>query len=368
MINKITVVLSGLLTVLFLTSISFGESKIEKRNDWEKYKIKGKVKEWRIYQYCYFDDFKTEEFFLRKFDKNGYLVEEMERHYEDTTAYENKYYYTYDDKNNLIEKRLLDSKFGTEEKEVYEYDEKELCVERQMFNSKGERRHRFVRKYDDNGNEIEVLYYNRSDTLPNITYRKYDSKGKLLDDGEGTIYKYDDKGNVIEIRVVVCEGDLYKKISYEYDNKGNLIKDCCFDAFNETYDSTKFTYNDKGKKIESVVCSYDVEGNWLCTNKLKFKYDKKGRLVTKRYSFSRSDPSYTWKYYKETFKYDRSGNLVKHRSYTVDDKTIVNGNENEIELFKYDDIGNLIEYKKKYGKYIKYLIYEARYEYVYYDE
>lgn len=366
MINKITVVLSGLLTVLFLTSISFGESKIEKRNDWEKYKIKGKVKERRIYQYCYFDDFKTEEFFYKKFDKYGYLVEEMERYYEDTTAYENKYYYKYDDKNNLIEERLLDSKFGTEEKKVYEYDEKGLCVERQEFNPKGERQYRFVKKYDENGNEIEELYYNWSDTLSNITYRKYDVKGNLLDDGRGTIYKYDDKENVIEICDFGYEGDLLKKINYEYDNKGILIKDCCFDALNETYDSTKITYNDKGQKIESVVSIYGADGNWLYTNRLKFKYDKKGRLVTKRYSFSRSDPSYTWKYYKETFRYDRSGNIVKHRSYTVDDKTIVNGNE--IELFKYDDIGNLIEYKKKYGKYIKYLIYEAHYEYMYYDE
>lgn len=363
MINKITVVLSGLLTVLFLTSISFGESKIEKINDWEKCEIKGKVKEWRIYRYCYFNDFKTEEFFYKKFDKNGYLVEELERYYEDTTAYVNKYYYKYNDKNNLIEKCMLDSKFGTDKKKVYEYDEKGLCVEIQELNPKGERQYRFVKKYDDNGNEIERLYYNWSDTLSNITYRKYDTKGNLLDDGEGTIYKYDDKGNVIEICDFGYEGDLLKKINYEYDNKGNLIKDCCFDAFNETYDSTKFTYNDKGKKIESVVCSYDVEGNWLYTNRLKFKYDKKGRLVTKRYSFSRSDPSYTWKYYKETFKYDRRGNKVEHRSYAVDDDKT--HNKNEKETFKYDDMGNLIEYKMKYGKYLRH---EVQCEYVYYDE
>ena len=234
-------------------------------------------------------------------------MEELERYYEDTTAYVNKYYYKYNDKNNLIEKCMLDSKFGTDKKKVYEYDEKGLCVEIQELNPKGERQYRFVKKYDD----IEQLYYNWSDTLSNITYRKYDTKGNLLDDGEGTIYKYDDKGNVIEICDFGYEGDLLKKINYEYDNKGILIKDCCFDALN----------------------------------------DKKGRLVTKRYSFSRSDSSYSWKYYKEKFKYDRRGNKVEHRSYAVDDDKT--HNKNEKETFKYDDMGNLIEYKMKYGKYLR---------------
>ena len=365
MINKVAIILSGLLTVLFLTSISFGESKVEKKNDWEKCEIKGEVKERRVYRYCCFDA-KTEEFFLRKFDRNGYLVEKNERYYdcEDTTAYVNKYYYRYDDNNNLIEELLFYSKFGSEERVVYEYDEKGQCVEKQMFNSKGESRYRFVKKYDDNGNVIEQLFYNRSDTTPNIIHRKYDAKGNLLDDGEGTFYKYDDKGNVIEICVFGCDGDLLKKISYEYDDKGNLIKDCCFDSFNETYDSTKCTYNDKGKKIESVVCSYDVEGNWLCISKLKLKYDKKGRLITKRYRLSKSDDSYHMRYYKETFKYDKNGNKVEHRSYAADDnKKIVY--EDEIEIFKYDDIGNLIEYKMKYGKE---LYAEEHYEYVYYDK
>ena len=55
MINKVAIILSGLLTVLFLTSISFDESKIEKKNDWGKCEIKGEVKERRVYRYCCFD-------------------------------------------------------------------------------------------------------------------------------------------------------------------------------------------------------------------------------------------------------------------------------------------------------------------------
>jgi hypothetical protein len=277
-------VLGFSLSILFLTAFT---SDNKTTNDWEIYKLKGKVKSMKEFSYKAIttisgaiikDSIKTEYLATKDvyiiFNANGYKIEGRGFTKEGVEAY--KWVYTYDENQKLIKGTLVHD--NPEYLTTYSY----------IYNENGKLKQQDVKDY-----------------LGNLAYKDvyiYDEKGNIIELGRydytaEDYYEYDDYyDDYYEMEYI------YEKYIYTYDPSGNAISESYYG--NETSSKYLYSYNDKGKMTEHAY--YDDDNTLI--EIVKYAYDEKGNVIEEKYFKNGTTVD---KIMTCTYEYDNRNNWTK---------------------------------------------------------
>ncbi len=256
--------LVGLLLSLLVgfASCEKNSCKNNKKTDWEKDNLKGKVKSYTNIAYEAIEKNgkvqkgkrREDELdnFLVKYGNKGNIVERNYYYYDGSLSW--KYTYKYDSKVNRIEENWCNFAGKLYYKYTFKYDSRGNEIEKNEYDSDGSLSSKFTYKYDSKGNEIEKNTYN--------------SDGKLI---RKYTYKYGSKGNKIECNIYTSDGSLIGEETYKYDSKGNEIECKGYDLYQ------KYTYKNK------YEYEYDKHGNW--TKQIFYADDKPAEIVERKYEY-----------------------------------------------------------------------------------
>lgn len=213
--------------------------------------------------------------------------------------------YTYDNRGNCLSENHSD---GT--RTVYTYDESNNCLSEKTYkqNDKWEFNNY---TYDENGNVLtHENSHNYEEGNWSIDSYTYDERGNILthqykncESGNGYtyIYSYDEKDNRVTEEYVSNTGYSYTSAtSYVYDDDGNCL------SITSDEETTTYTYNDDGK----VLTKKRVVSGDLTTYKYKwvYTYDKKGNVLTEKYSVKSGDAPE--KITTTAYTYDENGRVL----------------------------------------------------------
>ena len=258
----------------------------EEINNLESKLLLGKVKSIKAVSYDAVEKFgelqkgKTTGIIITEFNSQGYLIKETSYDEKNKITYVTKY--TYDLKNNLIEKStpqigiLLINKYDLENK----------CIQTDELKNDKSLKFRTKNKFSIDGKLIEANTYN--------------SKGAFY---KKSLYKYDEKGNLIDISWYNKDGTLSFKVLKDYDERGNIIKeDNLIDILGERGSTMTFTYNNQSKVIETHFTSNDGMEYNRTTD-----YDEFGNIVSENSSSYSPLNQFTINY---SYTYDNIGNWI----------------------------------------------------------
>ena len=236
--------------------------------------VKGGYKNCTVYFYTIYDvnqdsNFKTKiDSYI--YDKRGNLVERIEYPGDNDSI---NYFYSYDDKDNMIR---------------YEW----LELREKSYHNKFWI-HKYSFKYNDSNDIIEYLVFN---LLDGTNYTKYfpvyneKTKEKSWEsiNADVTVYllatfKYDENGNKIEELWYNKDGSYNEKHSLKYDQKGNLIEIEYLFPIGVTIYKINYNYDQKGKKIEEII-EDNSEWDNHSLYKITYKYDKFRNIIEKSFS------------------------------------------------------------------------------------
>jgi hypothetical protein len=163
--------------------------------------------------------------------------------------------------------------------------------------------------YDASGNVVKRVDFNRDGSVAQTLIYNYDTEGRNvgyedyaagLDVPRKHIYTLDQNGNRVEYRMVQPTGkDADEKYAYKYDDKGNLVaaelfhKTSLVSRNENTYDLqgrliSQVSYNPDATVSMRIRVSFAPDGKLvertrhdgdLLTYRVRYTYDKKGRLV-----------------------------------------------------------------------------------------
>ena len=251
------------LILLFLVSTS-SCSFFNKKNDLDKFNLKGKV--WNIQQHLYLleDDKLTEWNDLNRNSKSDFLCERLLYLF-------NPYNLEFNEKGNIVNAEIDDwyvkYHFNNDmiNGEYWRNDESQEYIEFENIYHKRNLTAKYVRT---NHSEDTIRY-------------KYDDKGILsgiISFNRGAVYfEYKDKGKTEEVQFYSCENEMEDKFIFKYDEKGNVSKIILED------DVMIFSYE-----------KYDRHNNWTrCVIKFE-KNPSNGVIIATR-----------------TIKYDTNDSQVK---------------------------------------------------------
>lgn len=137
-----------------------------------------------------------------KHNKYGDIILETNTNKDGKLEYEYTYKHTYDESGNLALTEKYDEDNSLEE--TLEYDERGNVIT-EIDYSYSYSVWKYIYKYDENNNRTQMTAYDDNELW-------YECK-----------YKYDKNGNRIE-EIQIEDGEMVEKVEYEYDRKGNLIK------------------------------------------------------------------------------------------------------------------------------------------------
>lgn len=286
-----------LLSLLFVSSICFGQ----KKNDWQKNGLKGRVKSITTTVYNATEKFgepvkgeikEKSEIVTIQFDTKGMIIHPEKGA---NTVYK------YDTKGNKIEETSYGSDNSTIiSKSIYKYDASGNVIEEIKYNSDGELTEKKVNTYDANGN---LLVSKKNGSLFNGTR----NQGQSL----VSKYKYDAYGRIIQYSVGIGDNGELGSENYKYDTKGDIVE------------TTAETFNGVNVK-KTYKYTYDANGNW--TTKVSFsssaymnmKADTKADEITERVIEYHKDPAQIEKEYKELIAKANSSFASKSYSEAID--------------------------------------------------
>lgn len=272
----------------------------QKKTDWQKSNLKGRVKSLTTTEYDATEKFgepvkagikeKTETITIH-FDSKGMIT-----HPEKGT----NTVYKYDTRGNKIEETTYGSDNSTiESKSVFKYDASGNVIEEINYNSSGEQTEKKVNTYDVNGN---LLVCKKSGNLFNGTR----NQGQAL----VSKYKYDAYGRPIQYSVGIGDGELGSE-NYKYDAKGDVIE------------TTAETFNGVNIK-KTYKYTYDANGNWITkvsyssSAYMNMKAESKADAITERVIEYFKDPAQIEKEYKELIAKANSSFASKNYSEAID--------------------------------------------------
>lgn len=203
------------------------------------------------------DSTSYEQDFLKKFNKKGLLITEIE--YPSKKLEFAKHKYIYDNNDRLIEMKTYASDDQLYSKEIYRYDTSEVITKCIIY---------------DGTNKISEIWdytYNRNKKLIKSTCHFLDINSKLK-----WTYKYDSIGRKIQEKtysmtkgkVFIIEETTYTKNDYicnRFIIQSDTIKNKCIykyqdDLITEAY---KYTYDDKLISQKSYQYEFDKNNNWV---------------------------------------------------------------------------------------------------------
>lgn len=292
--NFITIVLSIL---SFFISVSAQTPK----TGWEKYGLKGKVKEVREYGMKKPGGIKKKGSLLnsRSFDAKGNKVEQCYYYDDDSLNY--KDVYKYDSNNNMIEECWYKADGSLFHKGVFKYESNNL-TELYVYNSDS-LKSKNILKYDEDNNKIEECLYKPDGSLICKRVYKYDSNNNKIE-----MYKQDFYDNGLELEHYI------NYIKYKYDSNNNMIEECWYMADSSLSVKTTIKYDENNNKIEEISCLHD--GSLL--SKSTFKYDSNNNVVEKAIYIS--DGSLIS---KRLYKYDSHNNCIEIKNVTYGNGSII---------------------------------------------
>jgi len=131
--------------------------------------------------------------------------------------------------------------------------------------------------YNDKGNIIEKKIYKWGSGLYRTCSFKYNEAGRIIEENEfyaggngdnKVIYIYNEKGQLIEENHVSTNTGRHNNYIFHFDEKGNmiLVNECSFIASKDFIDTLSLefyncSYDEKGKLIER--CHYNSSGNLI---------------------------------------------------------------------------------------------------------
>jgi uncharacterized protein RhaS with RHS repeats len=280
--------MKSIMICLLLSFIFFNLNPADKKTDWEKAGLKGKVKS------------SSEKVYAIKKNKRRELIR--------------SHSYEFNEKGYILSNRDGDTLTD------YHYDEKGSLTE-EVSDS-------FLTRYqyDKNGIKVEEIKYGENESvIKEISYR-YDNHGYLIEqitktgsDKEVLTNQYNSNGNLVE-QVIIFNHDTPGKNTYTYDDKGKMIK---LKMFNGTY--TDYQYDINGNLIQEITFNRDgsVVMNGNRQLKITYQYNNNGKLIKKSDYMS-----------NDSYKYDKNGNKVEEL------KSLVNG-YNLKYIYDYDNVSNI---------------------------
>lgn len=236
-----------------------------------------------------------------RYDRNGNLVEELEKKNENTF----KTVHRFNARNDRIETVIYKSEGAVDRKITYIYDETGLLLETVGRLDDGRIYMRDSYLYDGNGNVSEfrnnqrkfMMSYDRAGNL--IEVRKYQRFFKSYDTiqfalNEQFQFDYDRAGHLVETRTYRSDSTLKSRTQYLVNERGNILAEKEFGSDGRTTYSKTLKYDKSGLLIEETgndralkfkeVYRYDQRGNrteWTT-------YDQINEPVTVvRYTFGR---------------------------------------------------------------------------------
>ncbi len=217
---------------------------------------------------------------------------------EPDTAVSNNHYYTFNDMNQVVEKRYHTIASYTNDSEIttQTYDEYGRLTKSASAFSWVDSTNKTVAvktlyKYDLHGNIIETSAYNINGSLIERTTSVFDSRGREVGlvhypGGNRESRKYNSEGQVTEHKYYHADGCIGQWHTYKYD--------CCG---NET---ERYEYNADGSIKEWRVTEYDAD-NYRIRYRI-YKGDSLNKKITYRHS-----------------NYDAHGNFLKEYFWDDDD-------------------------------------------------
>jgi hypothetical protein len=286
-----------LLSLLFVSSICFGQ----KKNDWQKNGLKGRVKSITTTVYNATEKFgepvkgeikEKSEIVTIQFDTKGMIIHPKKGA---NTVYK------YDTKGNKIEETAYGSDNSTIiSKRVYKYDASGNVIEEINYNSDGELTEKKVNTYDANGN---LLVSKKNGSLFNGTR----NQGQSL----VSKYKYDAYGRIIQYTLGIGDNSELGSENYKYDTKGDIVE------------TTAETFNGLNVK-KTYKYTHDAYGNWITkvsfssSAYMNMKEDTKTDEITERVIEYHKDPAQIEKEYKELIAKADSSFASKSYSDAID--------------------------------------------------
>lgn len=199
----------------------------------------------------------TEKRILTRDDK-GRLLEEIKYYGDDSGE---RTAYTYNDKDQLTERKQYDEEGEFQSQETFAYDEKGSLIEHKRLNKEGKTEEHHTFSKDDTDHTITENEFNASGSLVSKTLSKFDEAGKELTsvqttaDGKlisGVTTTYDEKGNVLEKQFK----DFYSKtIRYSYDENNRCITNELFDGNGILLRKNLYEYDE----VENVIAEQTYE-------------------------------------------------------------------------------------------------------------
>ena len=345
-VNKMKIVFTlFLLCILGFIPVA-AQNRRENKTDVEREDLSGEVKkvETHLVNYLPKDGgimVQKRLWIITEFDTKG---RRSERTVHLTDGGTNKDIYSYDAKGDNIECKTYYPDFKDKNQlrvqtYTHTFDDKGNLLERKVFENSGNLSSRFVYEYDEKGNEIEYRNYYHTGLLGGKILSTYDNNGKLLSQifykGDGTVsgkrlYVIEKNGR--KIKEDIYNGEVLKyKILSEYDEKKRLLQRETFEfnAISNVRTShapeagkVVYIYNDEDKTKEEI----EFNANGIAEKKTVYKYDEKENNIEAVF-----------------YKYDNSYSDVTEGK----NKTVAEQRKNRelfqgkiIYLFEYDTQGN----------------------------
>lgn len=209
------------------------------------------------------------------------------------TGFSNRFFYTYNEAGNILEKSQYDKNGLTIVKWTYKYE-----------------------------NELQVSEYitvNSSDPAVYLLYGdgkttnfKYDSKGFLIERNEfsnsGNLlskgkFKNNANGSLVESNIYYGNGNLQFRFVLNRSKSGKVFENKRYDPNGNLIEKKQFKYDEKGRIASED--SYNKSNVLDASN--KFKYDSKGNIVSNTFHYSTGAPDFKLTY---KYEYDKFGNWI----------------------------------------------------------
>jgi hypothetical protein len=166
------------------------------------------------------------------------------------------------------------------ERTDYTYDEKDNLIERKYYDEEGE----FVGKenfsYDENGSLTEHIKYTNTDAIEeHITFNKLDDKTfeQVQHNPDGslqsrTLIRFTDEGKELSSEQTTADGKLISGITNVFDDKGNVIERHYKDFYSKTL---RYAYDEQNRCIMQEL----FDGNGILIRKNVYTYGEEGNVM-----------------------------------------------------------------------------------------
>lgn len=222
--------------------------------------------------------------FLR-FDKNGFLLEEVDFDANGDTP--RHYKYSYNPMNQI--KRIVEKDYN---------DREETTSVREFFYNKNDSLERFIQS-DENHKRILIL---KRDSDEKVVRMEDSVNGKIL---RTTTYQFDHEGNVIETSEFGEDNDLNKRIIKSYEN-GLLHSESTaqYTDWDTIQSKTLYEY-DNQQRIIKIKSDYQNEKDYILTER---DYNNTGMLVQEKVT-----PIGSTRFSIITQKWNDYGDMIEHK-------------------------------------------------------